>query len=143
MCSISLFEKIEKQEQILDRNVWWVHIKKTSHTFLYQLWLFFNISTIPLTTFLTMHFPMISKLTILFSVTMSRSSKILTTVKFQVYFCYNIDSLNLVKLSILQTLLTSTRYVVLSVPICVSDLKTQLLIKTFSDRKLFLLIFCH
>ena len=88
--------------------------------------------------FLTMHFPMILKLTILFSVTMSRSSKILTTVKFLVYFCYNIDSLNLVKLSILQTLLTTTRYVVLSVPICVSDLKTQLLIKTFSDRKLFL-----
>ena len=88
--------------------------------------------------FLTMHFPMILKLTILFSVTMSRSSKILTTVKFLVYFCYNIDSLNLVKLSILQTLLTGTRYVVLSVPICVSDLKTQLLIKTFSDRKLFL-----
>lgn len=88
--------------------------------------------------FLTMHFPMILKLTIRFSVTMSRSSKILTTIKFLVYFCYNIDSLNLVKLSILQTLLTSTRYVVLSVPICVSDLKTQLLIKTFSDRKLFL-----
>ena len=88
--------------------------------------------------FLTMHFPMILKLTIRFSVTMSRSSKILTTIKFLVYFCYNIDSLNLVKLSILQTLLTSTRYVVLSVPICVSDLKTQLLKKTFSDRKLFL-----
>ena len=88
--------------------------------------------------FLTMHFPMILKLTIRFSVTMSRSSKILITIKFLVYFCYNIDSLNLVKLSILQTLLTSTRYVVLSVPICVSDLKTQLLIKTFSDRKLFL-----